>query len=233
MITSKLRQRLQELSPELNSRLPNIESKARPLLEYSQGGAHLSFTPHGLSHISAVEMIYDWLLTDTDLQCFNGAEIFCLLTATLFHDALMIPTAVGRESQARADHAVTARSFLLKQRDLIGLSLHEVDLIADIIRGHGVDDLAIIHDKVVLGSQIVDPRKLAACLSLADIAHADSSRAPEIVFRHLELDEDSAFHWKRHMQISGITRKGDSILMSALTFSDEGDRAVEEYRAAI
>jgi hypothetical protein len=84
-----------------------------------------------------------------------------------------------------------------------------------------------------LGSQIVDPRKLAACLSLADIAHADSSRAPEIVFRHLELDEDSAYHWKRHMQISGITRKNDSILMSALTFSDEGDRAVEEYRAAI
>jgi molecular chaperone HtpG len=99
--------------------------------------------------------------------------------------------------------------------------------------GHGVDDLETIHNEVVLGSQIVDPRKLAACLSLADIAHADSSRAPEIVFRHLELDEDSAYHWKRHMQISGITRKSDSILMSALTFSDEGDRAVEEYRAAI
>jgi hypothetical protein len=233
LITSKLRQRLQELSPDLNVRLPNVESKARQFLEYSQGGAHLHFTPHGLSHISAVEASYDWLLTDSDFQHFNGAEIFCLLVATLFHDALMVPKKLGEESQSRESHAVAARSFLLKHQDLIGLTLHEVDVIADIIRGHGIDNFETIPNRVVLGSQIVEPRKLAACLSLADIAHADSSRAPEIVFRYLDMEEDSSRHWKRHMQISGITRKDNALLMSALTFSDEGDLAVEEYRVAI
>jgi len=233
VITSKLRQRLQELSPELNSRLSNIETKGRQFLEYSQGGAHLTFTPHGFSHISAVEASYDWLLVDADYPRFNTAEIFCLIVATLFHDALMIPKAVGKELQSRAGHATNARDFLLKNRDLIGLSLHEVDIIGDIIKGHGVNSLHVVAKEVVLGSQIVEVRKLAACLSLADIAHADSSRAPEIVFRYLDLDEDSSLHWKQHMQISGITRKGDILLMSALTFSEEGDRAVEEYRRGI
>jgi hypothetical protein len=233
LITSKLRQRLQELSPELHGRLPNIEAKARQFIEYSQGGGHLGFTPHGLSHISAVEANYDWLLTDVDYSHFNATEIFCLLAATFFHDALMIPKVLGREAQARASHSVAARTFLLEHRDLIGLTLHEVDVVADVIQGHGLDDLEAISDEIVLGSQIVDARKLSACLSLADIAHADSSRAPEIVFRHLNLDEDSAFHWKRHMQISGIARKGNVLLMSALTFSDEGEQAVEDYKAAI
>src|SRR5262249_45716194 len=83
---------------------------------------------------------------------------------------------------------------------------------------------------IALGSTIVDIRKLAACLSIADICHADSRRVPEIVFRHLELDEDSSFHWKRHLQIAGIARNGNRLVMSAHYFSDEGQKAVEEYR---
>jgi hypothetical protein len=233
MITSKLRQRLQELSLDLNSRLQVIHGKAKQLLEYAQAGGHITYTPHGLSHISAIEANYDWLLADADFSEFNSSEIFCLLCATFFHDAMMIPGKLGKEAEARRNHAETARTFLMKNKDLIGVSLHEADIIGDVIRGHGLDNLSEIPNQVVLGTEIVDAKKLSACLSLADITHADFSRAPEIVFRHLEFDEDSSYHWRRHLQISGITRKGDSLLMSALVFSDDGESAVQEYKASI
>src|ERR1035438_9182222 len=177
MLTSRLRQRLQELSPDLNSRLQGIHAKAVQILEYAQAGGHLTFTPHGPSHTSAVESNYDWLLVDADLAGFNAAEIFCLLGATFFHDALMIPPGLGKETESRQSHAEKARSFLMKNRELIGLTLHEADIIADVIHGHGLMDLSHIPNEVVLGSQIVDSRKLSACLSIADITHAEIGRA--------------------------------------------------------
>jgi hypothetical protein len=233
MITSKPRQLLQELSNEYYTRLQVVEAKAHQLVEFSQGGSHLTFTPHGLSHISAVERNYDWLIPEADLKEFNAAELFCLICATFFHDALMIPTRIGDEREARENHIQRARDFLIANRDALSLTIHESDVIAEVIRGHGVFDTAELPPRIVLVNEVIDIRKLGACLSLADICHADSSRAPEIVLRHLEMDEESAFHWRRHFQISGITRVDDSIVMSSLTFSEHGDTAVEEYRRAI
>jgi hypothetical protein len=233
MITSRLRQRLQDQSPDLYARLQVLENKAHQLAEYSQAGANLTFTPHGLSHISTVEANYDWLLPDADIRTFNPSEVYCLLGATLFHDVLMVPRRQGLEAQSRDTHAESARDFLLQHRDVLGLSVHESDAIGEVIRGHGVNDLGSIQPQVVLRSDLLDLRKLAACLSLSDLLHADASRAPEIVFRHLQLDEDSQLHWRKHLQVSGITRKDDSIIMSALTFSEYGDQAVEDYRLSV
>jgi len=233
MITSKIRQRIQELSTEYNARLQVVELKARQLLEYSQGGTHLTFTPHGLSHVSAVEGNYDWLLPEIDLKAFNASELFCLICATFFHDALMIPRKPGDELKARQEHIQGARDFLLRNVDLLGLSIHEANAIAEVIQGHGVSGIGDIAQRVVLGPEVLDLRKLGACLSLADLCHADASRAPEIVLRHLDLNEDSSSHWRRHLQISGITREEDVILMSALTFSDQGAAAVGEYKQLI
>ena len=224
---------MQSLSEARYAQLQVVESKARQLVEYSQGGSHITFTPHGISHISAVEQNYDWLLTDSDLSTFNASELFCLLCATFFHDALMIPRAVGDEGTAREQHVQRVRNFLVQNKDLISLSVHEANAISEVILGHGVDDLNEVKERVVLGSELVGLRKLGAVLSLSDISHADASRAPEIVLRHLELNQESMFHWRRHLQISGITRKDDSIIMSALTFSDEGEKAVADYRQAI
>ena len=229
----KLRNSLRDRSQVLSSRLEGIEAKARQLIEYSQGGSHLTFTPHGVSHISAVEENFDWLLSDRDVENMNPVEIFCLLSATFFHDAMMIPPKLGAEAQAREQHALAAIATLQKQRDLIGLSIHEADAIAEIIKGHAVGSLIELRQNIALGSTLIDIHKLGACLSLSDICHADASRAPEIVFRYLELDEESAYHWRRHLQISGVTRKDDAILMSAVYFSDEGKTAVEEYRAEV
>jgi hypothetical protein len=120
-----------------------------------------------------------------------------------------------------------------KNRDLLGLSINEVNAISEVIRGHTVDALDAIEPEVVLGTDIVDIRKLAACLSMSDICHADESRAPEIVFRHLDLDEESARHWRRHLQIGGIARKDDRIRMSAVCFSDAGQKAVNDYKGEI
>lgn len=233
MIISKIRQKLHNLSEKYYSQLHVIEAKAKSLLEYSQGGAHLTFTPHGLSHISAVEQNYDWLITEEDLETFNASELFCLIIATFFHDAMMIPQRLGDEAAAREDHAKRANEFLTRNSESLGLSIHEAYAISQVILAHAVYDFSKIPEKVVLGSEKVDLRKLGACLSLADISHADSSRAPEIVLKHLELDEDSKFHWRRHMQISGITREDDVVLMSALTFSEAGCQAVEDYKKAI
>ena len=233
IITSKIRQKLQDVSPQYYSRLQVIESKAHQFVEFSQGGAHLTFTPHGLSHISAVERNYDWLIPDSDLSQFNGTELFCLICATFFHDALMIPRRIGDEAKARQNHIELARNFLINNRDILGLTLQEADTTAQIVRGHGVYDLEDLPSRIVLGNEVVDIRKLGACLSIADLCHADASRAPEIVFRYLELDEESAFHWRRHLQISGITRIEDTLLMSALTFSEQGDLAVQEYKNGI
>jgi hypothetical protein len=101
----------------------------------------------------------------------------------------------------------------MKNRDRLSLSMNEADAISRIIRGHGVASFDEIDEFIVLGDQKVNIRKLAACLSLADICHADESRAPSIVFGHLAMDEESAFHWRRHMQISGITRDQDVLLI--------------------
>lgn len=233
MITSKIRQRIQELSSEYYARVQIIETKAKQLLEYSQGGSHLSFTPHGLSHISAVERNYDWLLSESDLKSFNSSELFLLICATFFHDALMIPRKLGDEQEAREHHIKRAYNFLVVDKDLLGLSIHEADFIFQIIRAHGVNDLDEIPTNIVLGAEKVDLRKLGACLSLSDICHADSSRAPEIVFKNLELEPDSILHWRKHLQISGITREEDAILMSALIFSDDGLSAIKDYKDAI
>jgi len=233
MIISNVRLQLQRLSSEYYARLQVIETKAHAFIEYSQAGAHMTFTPHGVSHISAVEKNYNWLIPEADLERFNSPELFILICATFFHDAFMIPRRRGNENESREQHAVRAREFLLLHREGLGLDIHEVDAIGETIRAHGVTDIGEINERVVIGNSVVDLRKIGACLSLADICHADASRAPEIVFRHLELDAESRFHWRRHMQISGITRQDDAILMSSLSFSDSGRVAVNEFRDAV
>lgn len=228
-----VRKSLSERSEAFASRLQVIEGKARQLLEYSQSGEHLSFTTHGFSHISAVEENYDWLLSQADIDEFNPAEIFCLLCATFFHDAMMVPRHLGDETVARRDHARRAKEFLVAKHQLLNLSIHEATAISEIIQAHAANSLDDIQSEVVLVNSLVDLRKLGACLSVADLCHADASRAPEIVFQHLVLDEESAYHWRRHLQISGITRKGDRILMSAIFFSDEGEHAIISYKEQI
>jgi|GEM_PF-4739738 len=193
----------------------------------------MSFTPHGLSHVTAVEQNYDWLLADSDVEQFKDTEIFLLLVATLLHDITMIPTKPGLERISRANHTSSAGDFLLRARAELGIDTREADAIGDVIRAHGVDNFEAIRQEVAIGNELIDIRKLGACLCMGDITHADSSRAPEVVLKRLDLDEESRFHWRRHMQISGITRKGDILLMSALTFSDEGEVAVKEYEATI
>jgi len=228
-----LREILQRKDSLLYSKFINIESKARSLLEYSQGGAHLQYTPHGLSHITAVESNYDWLLSNDDAESFNCTEIFILLVATYFHDAMMIPQHLGDENEARRNHASRAVTFLTKHYSELGLLLNESVAIGEVIKGHSVNNLDELQQTMVLGTSMVEIRKLAACLSLSDICHADESRAPWIVRAHLELDEESDYHWSRHLQISGITRDNNDLIMSAIAFSNDGENAITEYKAMV
>jgi HSP90 family molecular chaperone len=229
----KLRERLSALDNTLYMRLNAFEVRMRELLEYAQGGGHIVYTTHGLSHITAVERNYDWLISDEDMQLFNSIEIYCLLCATFCHDSQMIPRKLGMEAQARSNHAKLVFDFLMTNRDLLQINVNEANAIAQVVKGHAVDSLEQIQEEQVIGSTLVDIRKLAACLSLSDICHADASRAPQIVFNHLVLDEDSSFHWVRHMQISGITRKGNSLLVSAFVYTDDGAQAVKAYTKGI
>jgi hypothetical protein len=234
MISSKLRQRLQATSEDLYARLLVVEmGAARPILEYVHRGSGPVYTTHGLSHISAVERNYDWLLSDADISGFNPHELFCLLCATFFHDSMMMPLDAGDERAARREHVARARRFLAKNHELIGVTIPEVEAIAEIIRGHSVENINDVKGEYALGHELIDLRKLGACLSLADMCHADNTRAPEIVYRTLNMDSESDFHWRRHLQISGITRQGSAILMTALTFSSRGDEAVQSYQQDI
>lgn len=228
-----LREILQRKSPILYGKFINLEGKARPLLEYSQGGSHLQYTPHGLSHITAVENNYDWLLSNEDMEGLNCTEIFVLLSATYFHDAMMIPKYQGEEEEARRNHATRASDFVTKHCVELGLQLNESVAIGEVIKGHSVNTLDMLQESMVLGSSKIEIRKLAACLSLSDICHADESRAPWIVKAHLELDEESDYHWSRHLQISGITRDNNDLIMSAIAFSRDGEKAISEYKVMI
>lgn len=229
----KLREQLQDLDPTLNARLSVVERNAKSLQEYSQGGDHLSYTPHGYSHVSAVERNYDWLLSDADISGFNAAELFALLAATFLHDIFMIPPKPGLEFASRRSHALDAPKLLQKHHNDISISPHEALIIGEIIRGHGIDSLQKLDDKQALGTHLIDIRKLAACLSMADICHADESRAPRFVFNYLELSTESEKHWRRHMSISGITRNQNELILSAIAFSDEGESSVREYKSFI
>jgi hypothetical protein len=224
-----IRNQLQALDLDLYSRFCVIEQKAKALLEYSQGGAHLFYTTHGYSHTSQVEQNYDWLLDVDDLPEFNKKELFCLLLATHFPDANMIPKRPGDEARARYEHAVKAADYLKTHCDEIGIDIHEASCVGEIIRGHQVQLLDEIAPETVLGSDVIDQRKLAACLSIADICHADASRAPTIVARYLDLDPESHWHWRRHLQIGGVARKNDYILVSGTIFSDDGEKAISAY----
>lgn len=227
-----VRKRLQEVDEPRYFRFRSLESELHKLLEYSQAG-NLRFTPHGISHVVAVERNYDWLLSEADVAVFNAAEMFCLLFATVLHDALMIPRQPGDEERARQEHTTRPLDYLLQHGQRLGISRHEAQAIAEIIRAHGIDDFSEIDARTVLGPESVDIRKLGACLSIADICHADESRAPHIVFDYLNFDSESAAHWRRHLSIGGITRRESNIEISSTVFSDEGLRAVEEYADAI
>jgi hypothetical protein len=226
-----VRQQLQAADEALYASFRHAEEEIRRLLEYSQGGAHLSYTPHGLSHVAAVERAYDWLLSSDDIRSLNPTECYCLLLATLLHDALMIPRRVGDESRARLTHTTEPAKYLADHGERLGINRHEAHAISEIIRSHHAESLAEIQERTVLGDATVELRKLGACLSVADICHADSSRAPQIVFDYLSFDEESARHWRRHLDIGGVTRPPGTrqLLISALTFSDEGEQAVRDY----
>ena len=228
----RIRSLLESVDKQLYSRLQIIETELHKLLEYSQSGAHIIFTPHGISHVAAVEANYDWLLSQDDETSLSPMECFCLLVATIMHDVLMIPRRPGDEGRARQGHATGIDEFIAKSATL-GINVHEASAISEIVRAHSVYDLSEITEFTVLGNERVDLRKLGAFLSLADICHADASRAPQIVFEYLSFDEQSAWHWRRHMQIGGITRYNDTIEVSSIVFSDEGADAVEQYVSAI
>ena len=152
-----------------------------------------------------------------------------MLVATIAHDVLMIPRLAGDEARARQQHAEKPLSFLQANGDRLHINIHEAQAIADIIRAHGVNDISEVNEHIVLNHDRVNLRRLGACLSMADLCNADESRAPRIVFDYLTLNEESATHWRRHMRIGGIMRSGTSIEVSATTFTDEGDEAVQDY----
>ncbi|MBR1224420.1 hypothetical protein JQ600_05790 [Bradyrhizobium sp. AUGA SZCCT0176] len=229
----KVRGHLSSTNAALFARFKTFELQAEKLLEWAQAGAHLSYTTHGLSHVQRVERNYDWLLGEDDISDFSPSEAFCLLCATYCHDICMIPKFVGDEPRARAEHATRAASELRKLQGQLGLTASEATYIGEVIRGHHVESVSELQADAVLGSDSIRIQMLGACLSMADVCHADESRAPQIVFSYLSLEEESASHWKRHMQISGINRTSNKILLSAITFSDEGRLAVEKYAAEI
>lgn len=231
----KIRRRLEEEDNELYDRFRQAERELGKLLEYSQGGGHLSYTPHGPSHVAGVERNYDWLLGEEDIRNLNASECYCLLVATQIHDALMIPREIGLESEARQKHATAPLEYLTEHGTRLGIDPHEAYAISEIVRTHHVDQISEVEKRTVLGGTVVELRKLGACLSMADICHASSDRAPQIVFEYLNLDSESTKHWRRHLQIGGITRPPGSaeLLMSAFHFSEEGELAVREYAEEI
>src|SRR3569833_1091724 len=197
-----LRQRLEAENGKLFSRLRYIETEARQLWEYSQAGDHAEFTPHGLSHISRVEQNAEIFLSDAGMEDLNGTEVFILLVSIFFHDAFMIPRSSGQTAVARATHATDAKLNLREINSRINLTPQEVFAVSEVIKAHAVKKIEEIAPETVIEAELVDLRKLGAILSIADICHADASRAPEIVSKYMKMNEESAKHWKRHLSIS-------------------------------
>ena len=48
----KIRNRLETLDADRYHRFVTAEAEIVKLLEYSQGGSHISWTPHGVSHVT-------------------------------------------------------------------------------------------------------------------------------------------------------------------------------------
>lgn len=228
-----LRQQLEAENSKLFIRLRSIETEARQLWEYSQAGEHAEFTPHGLSHISRVEQNAEVFLSEQGIKSLNPTEIFILLVSIFFHDAFMIPKSTGQGTIARDTHATNAKDNLREINAHLNLTPQEIFAVSEVIKGHAVESISEIAAETVIESELVDLRKLGAILSIADICHADAGRAPQIVFAYMKMSEESAKHWRRHFSIGGITRKGDSILVSAIAFSKVGESAIVEYVAQI
>jgi len=184
------------------------------------------FTLHDESHISAIESILDWLITEQTLEELNDYDIFCLICSIWAHDIGLGSTVEEirkfcehkqiphpednlRTKFVRDNHASLSREIIKKiiavghDPRLASLS----DIIGQIAESHVFGNLEQIdaYIPVTVTGQIVKPLFLAIIIRLADILHCTHDRAPWILYKARKIEDTvSILHWKRHHATVGV-----------------------------
>jgi hypothetical protein len=173
----------------------------------------IGYTPHDFDHHikSLYEIFENGLLTNADL---NDLEIFCLYTATLFHDIGM-----HINSDERHRHSLIGQNWFMDKYNIQDSPVHRcikhtrmAAIISDIIFAHADikndknDEIVERTFSVVLEKHINHPTfnrtevrvgLLAALLRLADELDIQESRVKLIDFLTRNINPESFRHWER------------------------------------
>lgn len=204
----KIREKLKD-SPELLTRLEVIEKKIKenilPFVNLPD------FPDHGVKHSQIIEDLLSELAPQKMVEPLTPGEVFCVLLASLLHDTGYFMKRVFDESAAEiaSDHFQRSREFVLKNKEVLGLSQHEAAVIGEICRAHGMVNLDYLeplnsatvslapHGKIRLSL-------LSALLRVADILEITSDRASEIIFKNRIISPISREYWELHDCISNV-----------------------------
>jgi HSP90 family molecular chaperone len=200
-----LQKLLENTDKELYGRIIHLETKARPLLSYTQGKFPY-YTPHDFHHSQAVEENLNWLIPDSIKEKLNKHEIFFLICAAWLHDWGMIGMENEDPEMIRENHHERTEQYFETKYDTLGFSFHEGRIIGKICKGHRKIDLHLReYDDTMFGQGVrVQLRLLSALLRIADETDVTHSRTPEVIYYTINPIGASEEEFKKHLNISGI-----------------------------
>jgi hypothetical protein len=171
------------------------------------------YTDHGIPHVQHVLRNVGCLL-DGSADGLNSSELYCLITAVLFHDAGMVD---GREGHQR--HIYDIYDFV---RSEANLDPHEKLLIMKAVEAHctessdvPTDPLACLEDETHLFDKAVNLRRIAAILRFADELAEGPHRTSRFMLLKHGIQPDAEIH-HRYSEATRvfIDRHGERIALN-------------------
>ena len=174
------------------------------------------FTPHGTSHLQAVEDNLYRLIPDEYHKKLGEAEKFFLLGAAWLHDIGMLKGIFHEENEKylrddviRENHHIRSAKYITSQYRSLGLK--EIEAPAFALLAHYHRRRTPIERcpeyLPVPGHGNIRIKLLAAYLRLADSLHVDGTRAPSEQYAILltyNIPSKSKLHWLRSKFVIGI-----------------------------
>jgi ATP/maltotriose-dependent transcriptional regulator MalT len=213
-----------KLGTGFSSRLSIIERDVEDIWKKGELHHHY-YTLHGLDHsknvIVGLEKLVEGLNPNYEL-C--ETEVFYLLAAAFLHDVGM--QCIYEDDEARAkkiseddnitytvadlirdEHEIRSGKFILDKRESLKLNHIESNCIKLISEGHRKTNLqSTQYEDILVGTERIRIRLLAALLRLADELEISFKRAPENLFDLLKknMPTYSQLQWFKHHYTSGV-----------------------------
>ncbi len=183
--------------------------------EYEQKGILPHYTPHGISHLQAVEDNLHLLLPGKTHESFTYGEKFFLLGSAWLHDLGMLKGIFNNDPETisikdiRDRHHIRSEKFIIEYWQRCGLKEFEASTFALLARFHRrrvpISECKETIEIVKYGT--IRIKLLASYLRLADALHIDITRAPATAYAiclSYDIPDSSKQHWIKSKFVLGI-----------------------------